>query len=198
MEDNSFIDELFSKHYEHIYDYCLAKLSGDEQAAADAAGDVFLSARKKADKLRDHPDPRGWLFLTARNRIRDVRKKRKRYRKRYILFDPLFVNTSRAESGTSLSWWEKRVVAALCAPDDYREESGFSESELIALKSAFLDGLSEEERKLFKERYENGLSLTELGKMYGVSEGAIRMRLSRITARLTERIKIYFQNDRAD
>ncbi len=43
----------------------LALSTGDREAAEDLAHEVFVLALRREEHLRQHPDPRAWLFRTA-------------------------------------------------------------------------------------------------------------------------------------
>ena len=77
------------------------------------------------------------------------------------------------------------------------EGAEFDDDRIDALKEVFLNTLSEEERVLFLSRYEEKASLDELSARLGISKDAVRMRIARISAKLTARIKIYFDKDRS-
>ena len=190
------LNEAFEQHYRSLFSYCISCLDGDEQAAMDAVGTVFSIARSKADGLDRIRDIRRWLFTIARNTVRNVQRKRRTYRRRFVLFDPAGFDFSGRNTDSLVPAWEKRVLDAMTCYDSYRLEPEPSEELLAELKSFFLAGLSEEERKLFTSRYDEGVSLDELSKRYGISKDAVTMRIARITMKLTERIKIYFENYR--
>ena len=86
--DQNRIDGILESNYKRLYAYCLAKLKGDGQAASDCLFDVFEAARSHADILADHPEPVGWLFVTAKNIIKNHIRKQQMYKKRFPLFEP--------------------------------------------------------------------------------------------------------------
>ncbi len=196
MEHREIAEKLFERYYEAVLSYCLAKLGGDEQAAADAAGDVFADAARKAELLSSHPDPEGWLFKAARCAVKTTAKKRARYRSRFVLFDPAALDSKAFDSDTELRRWEKRVTDAWRFEDPELVRR-FTDEQISELKSMLLSSLKDEERRLFSRRYEDGVSAKELAREYGISEAAVRMRLSRISAKVIARVKIYFDEDRS-
>ena len=46
-------------------------------------------------------------------------------------------------------------------------------------------------------RFQEGVSPDELSKRLGISKDAVRMRIARISIKLIERTRIYFNNDRS-
>ena len=197
MDENSLINDIFEQNYSWLFNYCLANLEGDEQAAMDAVDTVFIIVNSKSDILESVKDIRSWLFTIAKNTVRNTQRKRKRYEHRNLLFDPWSIDPNSYTSGTPASWWERKAVAAL-AKEDEIDDIDFSDDEIDYLKDQFLYTLSAKERELFCSHYDDGITLSELSESYGISKDAIRMRLSRISMKLTERIKIYFENQRSN
>ena len=197
MDVNSQINEAFERYYQYLYRYCLSRLDGDEQAAMDAVDSVFLIVKGKADSLDEIKDMKHWLITIAQNTIKNIRRKQKRYRSRFLLFDTGCFGAEDFVKSSHIMWWEKKVFSSWTT-EEYRFNSrDMSDEEINELKGKFLKTLSDEDRELFCSHYEDGLSTRELAAKYGKSQDAIRMRLSRISMKLMERIKIYFQNERS-
>ncbi len=190
------LNDAFEQHYDSLYRYCLSCLDGDEEAAMDAVGNIFTTARAKAEKLSRIRDIRRWLFTVARNSVRNVQRKRQTYRRRFILFDPGSFDFSGSSAETLVPFWEKRVLEAMTCFDTYDPDPEQTDEQIAELKSRFLSGLSAEERELFTSRYDERASLDELSMRYGISKDAVRMRIARITMKLADRIKIYFDETR--
>lgn len=186
------INEAFEQHYKLLFRYCLSNLEGDEQAAMDAVDTVFTIARAKAESLDAVTDIKRWLLVTAKNTVKNIKRKQRRYSRRFILFDPADLNAKSFSKNTRLTWWEKRVLSSWTAEDAGFDGGELSDKELAELKTRFLDTLSPEERELFCSRYEQGISTAELAVRYGRTQDAVRLRLSRISIKLTERIRAYF------
>ena len=194
MDANIRIDEAFEQHYKLLFAYCLSNLEGDEQAAMDVVDTVFTVARAKADSLGAVGDMKRWLMAAAKNTVKNVKRKRGRYRRRFLLFDPTSLASDGFSKGTQLTWWEKRVLSSWAAEDAGFEGMQLSDNEIDALKTRFLAELSEGDRELFCSRYEQGVSTAELAERYGKTQDAVRIRLSRISIKLTERIRAYFES----
>ena len=197
MDPELQLNEAFERYYGQLFAYCLANLEGDEQAATDAVDTVFLTAKSKAADMSTVKDPELWLTAIAKNVVRNIRKTEKRYKYRYLLFDPLSVSIEDQTRGTNLSWWEKRAFSLLTVEDELIGERKMSEEELGELKERLLGTLSGEERELFCSRYDDGVSTKQLAARMGISQDAVRARLTRISVKLVDRIKIYFQNQRS-
>lgn len=68
------VDRIFEEHYDVLYRY-LVKLTGDGDAAADAAQEAFV---KLVEKQPDPSQLRAWLFRVATNTVRDESRVRRR------------------------------------------------------------------------------------------------------------------------
>lgn len=60
------IDELFRRHYARVAWWCL-RLTGDREAAADLAQDVFVKAFRHLDSYQGGSKFSTWLYSIARN-----------------------------------------------------------------------------------------------------------------------------------
>ena len=58
---------------------------------------------------------------------------------------------------------------------------------LLALSKAMAD-MDDDSRALLLEKYEDGLPIVEMQSRYGISESAVKMRLSRARKRVQDRI----------
>ena len=197
MDNDKIIENAFEQHYNFLFRYCLSNLEGDEQAAMDAVDTVFMIVKGKSDSLDTIRDMKRWPFTIAKNTVKNIKKKQKRYRRRFILFDPESVNSSSFIEGTQIPWWEKHVFSSWTFEEIGFDDAEMTDEEIEKLKVMFLQTLSDEERTLFCSHYDEGISTRELSERYGKSQAAIRMRLSRISMKLIEKIRIYFQNERS-
>ena len=68
------VQRIFEEHHEVLYRY-LVRLTGDSDAAADAAQEAFIRLFERAP---DGRQVRGWLFRVATNLVRDSARVRKR------------------------------------------------------------------------------------------------------------------------
>jgi RNA polymerase sigma-70 factor (ECF subfamily) len=63
---DSIVEELFSRHYERVARWCY-RFTGDRDAAADVAQDVFLKAHRHLDSFRGTSRFTTWLYTIVRN-----------------------------------------------------------------------------------------------------------------------------------
>lgn len=197
MDSDSIINNAFEQNYQTIFNYCLVNLDGDDQAAMDAVENVFIIAKGKSDTIETIRDVKHWLMSIAKNTVKNIRKKNKRYHNRFILFDPGAIEASKFVEDAAVSWWERSVLSSWSFEEVGLAGKEMSDDDIANLKSKILDTLSDDERKLHCSHYEEGVSIKDLAAQYGKSLDAIRMRLSRISIKLVERIKIYFENERS-
>jgi RNA polymerase sigma-70 factor (ECF subfamily) len=59
-------NELFSRHYERVGRWCF-RITGDREAAADLAQEVFLKAHRGLDAFKGTARITTWLYTIARN-----------------------------------------------------------------------------------------------------------------------------------
>ena len=68
------IDELFARHYTRVARWCF-RLTGDRDAAADLAQDVFLKAHRHFDSFQGHARFSTWLYAIVRNEASGWRRR---------------------------------------------------------------------------------------------------------------------------
>ena len=68
-----FVDALYRQHAAEL-SVALALSTNDKGAAEDLVHETFVLAMVRQEQLRDHPEPRAWLFRTGYNLARNRRK----------------------------------------------------------------------------------------------------------------------------
>ena len=71
-EKNSFdnFEELYTNCYWLVYRYVRHMVEKDLAAAEDVTQEVFLVAYQKWQEVRRHPNQKGFLLLTAKNKLK--------------------------------------------------------------------------------------------------------------------------------
>ncbi len=71
-ERNSFdnFEELYTNCYWLVYRYVRRMVEKDLTAAEDVTQEVFLVAYQKWQEVRRHPNQKGFLLLTAKNKLK--------------------------------------------------------------------------------------------------------------------------------
>jgi RNA polymerase sigma-70 factor, ECF subfamily len=128
----------------------------DVSLAEDILQDVWATAWRDRASVAEHPEPRAWLFLAARNRaLHELRRSRR---------------ASRA------------LLSMLSQP----EEKVALPSEAVEVLDLLERNLSHADRALFLLRYAHGFNAAELARMSDESHQVIRKRLSRARAKLAD------------
>jgi RNA polymerase sigma-70 factor (ECF subfamily) len=134
----------------------LISVVGDVSLAEEILQEVWTVAWKDRASVADHPEPRAWLFLVARNRaLQELRRSR-------------------------------RASRALVSLFSHPEEQVALPSQAVEVIDLLERNLSPADRALFLLRYSHGFTAVELARMTGESHEAIRKRLSRARAKLAD------------
>ena len=152
------VQQLFEEHYEVLYRY-LVKLTGDGDAAADAAQEAFV-------RLVEH-NPRGtqiraWLYRVATNVVRDESRVRRRR------VELLRESPDRAPVGD----------------DPVTPDRMFELAEKRRLVRGALDALNERERTVLLMR-EEGFSHQEIAEAVGTTTKSVGSMIARALQKLT-------------
>ncbi|WP_196427509.1 RNA polymerase sigma factor [Paenibacillus macerans] len=161
---DDFFLQLCQSYFNDIYGYCIYLVRGKFiDIAEECTQETFLEAKKQAAKLKAHPNIKGWLHLTARNKVY------KSYRRYYI--------QKKYETEVDLN--------SVCSPLSI-------EAELInnyafhidQLKSEILKELKTEELRLYHDYFSNKLSISKISKKYNISETAATTRIYRLKKKI--------------
>ncbi|MBQ9950160.1 MAG: sigma-70 family RNA polymerase sigma factor [Clostridia bacterium] len=173
---NNFIDGLFREYYDDIVRYCTAMLDSDTADGELCAHEVFEQAYNDAHKLEKHPSISGWLYRTAKNRVRRLlREKEKRSKYEVHITDV-----------------SERYTDALRYIEIYDEEFA-EEYDTELLKTQILDKLDDDERLLYEIRFTHKMTFKHIGKQVGLSESAARMRVVRLEFKLKMLVSEMFE-----
>lgn len=175
--------EMYDEHFDAV-DYAVKHLLEiyhmDPELAGDYVHDVFMRAFRRYDKLIDHPNVGGWLVKTAElTMLNEARKDIKRRRKTTKL-EAVYLEEPLVESA------EMSYLNMLEEHDPEAAEEVIHE---IRSQLPVRDDL------LYEQYYKKQMPLTELSKTYGVSETAVRLRVSRVAKKMRRMVKIYFQTE---
>ena len=161
---------LVERHADEVLGLCRA-MTHDASAAEDLAQEAFGRAFSSLRGFRGEASSRTWLLTIARNCCVDHLRARRR--------DP----------------W---AGAPIVEPDQQPDESSLP-SDILGRRAEVetaLAQLAEGDRALVVLRFRHELEYDELASVFGLREGAVRMRLSRAIARMrsaletTERVSI--------
>jgi len=156
--DASAFGELYERHRDAIYRFCLAR-TGTSHDAEDLTSDVFVKALNSIDRYQDRGLPfTAFLYRIARNAAID----RSRTLKQPLSVDGLVVEPS--------------------SKQDVEAEASLAVEKSILL--AALSKLKPEHRDVITLRFIEGYAALEVAQMLGKTEGAIRTLQHRALERL--------------
>ncbi len=157
-EQSEQIKKLYHEMYDKLIAYARSSL-GSEAIAEEAVQETFLIACQKPEKLCCSVNPQGWLVLTLRNVIRNMKSSRlnaKRIMETYLM-------TQLKE----LPIWEDRI--------DFRVQ--------------YENVADMEEFKLLSEMIIEGKSHQEMAQARGITISACKKRVQRAKETLQKKIK---------
>lgn len=156
-------EALFRLHYEVLYRY-LVRLTGDSDAAADAAQETFV---RLVERQPDQRQVRGWLFRVATNLVRDSARVRRRRAELLETFpDRTPVGDAPLDPDVALETAEKK-----------------------ALVREALNALSERDRTLLLMR-EEGFSHQEMAVAVGTTTKSVGSMIARALRKLSAELSI--------
>lgn len=158
-QEQQFFESLCEIYYEKILRYLYAVLE-DEAAARDCTQDVFLTACQKAALLLQHPNPGGFLFQTAKNLAKKIRRESFRRMVTDVALEDM--DTEPQDSDADI----ERMIDGEIDEQEYIE--------------AVLAQLSPEKRTLYTLYYVNRNSMGQIANMLHLEEPALRMRYVRL------------------
>jgi RNA polymerase sigma factor (sigma-70 family) len=152
------IQKTFEEHYDPLYRY-LVRLTGDSDAAADAAQEAFI---RLVEHRPDGRQVRAWLFRVATNLVRDSSRVRRR-RNELLQAYPERVPMGDAPAGP---------------------ERALELKERQAVVRSALDLLSTRDRTLLLMR-EEGFSHQEIAKALGTTTKSVGSMIARALRKLS-------------
>lgn len=151
--DSQAFGELYKRYYPKLYKYCIV-LTKDREVSLDLTQDVFLKTAEKLHTLQYPITFTAWLFRIAHNECIDYLKN--------------------AQKKRAIDIGECYEVAVEPADETIREKELLFERMEQGLKTAGM-----ETQALLKAKYVDKASIHDLTERYGISESAMKMRLSR-------------------
>ncbi len=164
-------EDVVRAYYREIFRFCLSKLQSREDAQ-DVTQDVFLTFCSKAPQL-DAQDARRWLYATALNKIRNLTQKQKRRVQTQLPDADEYPNNGN---------WQYEITKT-----DWIDDARIEEK-----KEDILRQLTDKERALFREIYDERRKHAEIAEVCGVSEQALNMRVYRLRRKIIRLIETAF------
>ena len=153
QRDQKAFAQLYEENFDRIYRYVALRI-GDNTEAEDVTQQVFLKALKSINSFKWKGVPfSAWLFRIAHNQVVDhLRKKTKQTA---VPFDDALMSNSRMSGGSNPQQMVER-----------REDI----EQLLSATKRLTDG----QREVISLRFAGGLSIDEVAKIMGKSQGAIK------------------------
>lgn len=117
--------------------------------------------------------------------IHEKLRERKEYAKRNVSLEDL------AERGEAPFFGRERVFIA----ELFESENDLDDEDIVRIKEEILGELPPGDRELIELFYEQKLSLGEIAERLGRSKDAVRVKLSRLTDKVTESVRRYFEEE---
>ena len=145
-------ETLYNRYVNKVYRRCLS-MTKDADQAQDFTHDIFLKAFDKLEAFQEKSRFSTWLYSIAFNYCADQLRIAKRL--------------PTVELGQEL---EKS--------QDDSIDAQIHEETLQRVQLA-MERLSSQERTFLRLKYEDGMSIDEIGELYGLQSSAVKMRLKR-------------------
>jgi RNA polymerase sigma-70 factor (ECF subfamily) len=162
LRDTAQFASLYRRYAARIYRYCYSR-TGCQARAEDLTSQVFLDALKNLPHYRSGSHFSAWLFAIAYRRV---------------------VDTYRTQS-PSIPFDEELYPSEATDP-----MAGLLQTEQRNKLNRLISPLTTRDQELLRLRYSAGLSISEIAKVIGKREGAVKMALSRLIHRMKEQWEV--------
>ena len=156
---NHCFETLYNRYVDKVYRQCLS-MTQDSEKAQDFTHDIFIKVFDKLDAFQQRSSFSTWIYSIAYNYCADQIKLAKR----------LNTTALHAELEQHLPEPQEAII----------------HEEAMQLVKQALETLSVEEQTLLRQKYEEGLSIDELARMYKLKISAVKMRLKRSKDRIQQ------------
>lgn len=152
-------ETLYNRYVHKVYRRCLS-MTKDTEQAQDYTQDIFIKVFRKLDAFQERSSFSTWLYSIAFNYCTDQLKRTKRLQ--IVPFD------------------DTRKLDIANLPEDYLHE------ETLQLVNLAMTMLSEPERRLLTLKYEDGLTIEELSRLFEIKPSTVKMRLMRCRQKIQQ------------
>ena len=159
---NKLFEDCYHEYRVKLFNYCLARLSGNREEADDCVQETFTLFYKKLKSGEEFEHPRAFLYRTADNFVSRQKEKNAKDSKRNVPIDEV-------EIGTETDFFQR-----------------LEEIDFDAFAKELLSLLSEKEKEIYSLRYIEKMSVEEMAEKSGVSRPAMSMKLMRLRNKIKE------------
>lgn len=157
--DKDKIDALIQENYMSIYKYCFYHIH-NRDAAQDITQDVFLKFIKEIERYREYGKLKNYLYVIARNSIRDYMRKRKEVNLESVSETETYDDGGINKKIDQISVWEA------------------------------LSSLEELEKEILILRYYQELRIKDISEIMGMPASTIRYKLKNAEKTLKRRLEL--------
>ncbi|MEM9325274.1 MAG: RNA polymerase sigma factor [Bacteroidota bacterium] len=167
MKTEDFIDRVFSLS-ERIYPM-VARMLGSHRSAEDAVQEIMIKLWDSRKKIANHPNIKGFVFLTARNYCLDLLKKKS------LEFDSsdLHLTVLKSDTGQNEVEWK----------------------ELSAIIERLLKQLPSQQREVMMMRDIDGFEFSEIAAAMDLKVEHVRVLLSRARKHVGKKLRNIYSYD---
>lgn len=164
-EDERFVLDLVLDHKIKLVKIVTSRLGRCQTAdVEDCLQDIFVLAFINKEKLKTHPNPVSWLYVTASNVSYDARRRNLKREQHTVSFSDVMEYLG--EDGVENYITEFHSNALEDTEDNKKER--------------VLDELCDKEKELYRLKYVEKKDNRYLAEYYSTTEGCIRARLSQL------------------
>ncbi len=168
----SAFDELYDRYSKRLLFYFFRELGGDEEKAQDFLQELFLKVIEKPGLFCTERKFSTWIFTVAYNMCKNEYR---RMEVRNVIDNK--VDIDETQPGID--------------GDFHPAERNLDQKAFENALTAELEKLEDGHRSAFLLRYQQNLTLKEIGDILGCSEGTIKSRLFYTTHKLASRLKAF-------
>lgn len=165
-QTTALLQQLYDDYRLKLFNFCLARLSGERESADDCVQETFLVLSSKLKNGEAIENPRAFLYRTAENFVRRRQEQIAKDTKRLV---PL----------------ENATEAA--ASDEIYNET-LDSIDFDALAERLIEALNEDEKLLYNLRYIKNTRVDEIATILNISRPAVSMRLVRLKTKITQAV----------
>ena len=165
-QTTALLQQLYDEYRLKLFNFCLARLSGERESADDCVQEAFLVLNNKLLGGEKIENPRAFLYRTAENFVKRRQEQIAKEIKRNV---PL-------ESATEAATIDE-VFSEAIKNIDYD-----------ALAERLIASLDEDEKLLYNMRYRQNTRVDEIALTLNISRPAASMRLVRLKTKITDMV----------
>lgn len=169
LKKRKLFEQTYFENRHRIYWYLFKKVN-DKELAEDLSAEVFIKLTKNSEILvdRDQGGVRAWLYTVSRNLVIDYFRKKGRLKKQISVDEDLFEIFASDEPG-------------------YLDEE--IHDEITAHVKNLVESLGGIEKEIISLRFKEELGFSEIAKIVGKQEGAVKMILYRALEKLRKEME---------